>query len=107
MGRRKPTSIYIDEDLLKAVKRAGIDRGTNQTEAIDRGLRIWLGGEGAGGSIQESPQDQVTMSDEELEYVNRALAVLRAGQREAVKCLYNSLEIGELLVNAFSRKRHQ
>jgi hypothetical protein len=39
------TSAYIDEDLLRRVKVAAIERGSNQTEAMEQGLRWWLGEE--------------------------------------------------------------
>jgi hypothetical protein len=39
------TSAYIDEDLLRRVKMAAFERGSNQTEAMEQGLRWWLGEE--------------------------------------------------------------
>lgn len=40
------TSFRLDSDLLKAVKRACIDRNTNMTQAVEAGLRLWLHGTG-------------------------------------------------------------
>jgi hypothetical protein len=104
MGKRKPTSVYIDEELLKQVKRIAIDRETNQTEAIDQGLRMWLGGSGVNVTIP-AVGPLLEMNMEEAELLKRVLAVIRSGNRDAAKGLHAALEIGELLVEAVGRGR--
>lgn len=81
------TTVRIDKELLKAVKRAALERESDQTEAINTGLRLWLGATIPTDSALEG------LSSRQRKLVLDIIDVLRAGNPRYEKMLRAAVDV--------------
>jgi hypothetical protein len=89
----KQTTIRLDEDLLRAVKQACLDRGDiSQTAAIATGLRLWLGQE-ASAQILDDPMAGLSAGQEKLvlSYIKVLREQPKHGLVRAIEGILNEL----------------